>query len=142
METNGPFAAERSRGTNRQTGEQMTHWDMLNKENSNIVALFNLYQCVICSPVWRFLYNVIAQLQKSHCVCAKDCGKCRSGFHDRLRFGRLDWLTISLDFMLRTRAYYWVTTCLIFHGVNCLLPEFLLFKVNFLQGKSSCVYFL
>ena len=26
---NGPFAAERSRGTNRQTGEQMTHWDML-----------------------------------------------------------------------------------------------------------------
>ena len=124
----------------------MTHWDMLNKENSNIVALFNLYQCVICSPVWRFLYNVIAQLQKSHCVCVKDCGKCRSGFHDRFRFGRLDWLTISLDFMLRTRAqvvsYYWVTTCLVFHGVNCLLPEFLLFKVNFLQGKSSCVYFL
>ena len=27
----GPFEAEQSRGTNRQTGEQMTHWDMLNK---------------------------------------------------------------------------------------------------------------
>ena len=35
---------------NRRTGEQMTHGDMLNKENSNLVALFN---CVICSPVWR-----------------------------------------------------------------------------------------
>ena len=39
MNTNGPFAAERSRGSNRQTGEQMMHWDMLNKENSNLVAL-------------------------------------------------------------------------------------------------------
>ena len=27
---------------NRQTGEQATHWDMLNKENSNLVALFNI----------------------------------------------------------------------------------------------------
>ena len=27
---------------------------MLNKENSNLVALFNMPQCVICSPVWRF----------------------------------------------------------------------------------------
>ena len=70
METNGPFAAERSRGTNRQIGEQMTHWDMLNKENSNIVALFNLYQCVICSPVWRFLYNVIVSAAKVPlCLC-------------------------------------------------------------------------
>ena len=31
----------------------MTHWNMLNKENSNLVALFNMSQCVICSPVWR-----------------------------------------------------------------------------------------
>ena len=37
---------------NHQTGEQMTHWDMLNIENSNWVALFNMSQCVICSPVW------------------------------------------------------------------------------------------
>ena len=37
-----------------QTGEQMTHWAMLNKENSNLVVLFNMSQCVICSPVWRF----------------------------------------------------------------------------------------
>ena len=27
---------------NRQTREQMTHWDMLNKENSNLVALSNM----------------------------------------------------------------------------------------------------
>ena len=51
----GAFAAERSRGKNRQTGEQMTHGDMLNKENSNLVALFNMSQCVICSPVWQFV---------------------------------------------------------------------------------------
>ena len=36
-----------------QSGEQMTHWDMLNKENSNMMALFNMSQCVICSPVPR-----------------------------------------------------------------------------------------
>ena len=51
---------------NRHTGEQMTHWDMLNKENSDLVAFFNMSQCVICSPVWRFLYHVIAQLQMAH----------------------------------------------------------------------------
>ena len=45
---------------------QMTHWDMLNKENSNLVAFINMSQCGICSPVWRFLYHVIAQLQKAH----------------------------------------------------------------------------
>ena len=40
---------------NCQTGEQMTHRDKLKKENSNSVALFNMSQCVICSPVWRFV---------------------------------------------------------------------------------------
>ena len=39
---------------NRQTGEQLTHWNMLNKENSNLLALFNMSQGVICSSVWRF----------------------------------------------------------------------------------------
>ena len=29
---------------NCQTGEQMMHWDMLNKENSNMVALFKMFQ--------------------------------------------------------------------------------------------------
>ena len=38
----------------RQTGEQMTHWEMLNKENSNLVPVFNVSRCVFCSPVWRF----------------------------------------------------------------------------------------
>ena len=42
----------------------MTHWDTLNKTNSNLVAFFNMSQCVICSPVW--LYHVIAQLQKAN----------------------------------------------------------------------------
>ena len=39
---------------NHQTGEQMTHWDMLNKENWNLVALFNMCHCVNCSPVRQF----------------------------------------------------------------------------------------
>ena len=43
----------------------MTPWDMLNKEKSNMVALFNMSQCVACSPVWN-LYHVIAQLQRAH----------------------------------------------------------------------------
>ena len=63
---NGPLAAERSRGSNRQTGELMTLWDMLNKENSNLEAFFNMSQCITCSPVWRFLYHVIVQLQRAH----------------------------------------------------------------------------
>ena len=33
----------------------MTHGDTLNEENSDLVALFNMSQCVICSPVWRFV---------------------------------------------------------------------------------------
>ena len=49
-----------------QSGEQITHWDMLNKENSNMAALFHTSLCVICSPVWRLLYHVIAQLHKAH----------------------------------------------------------------------------
>ena len=51
---NGPFAAEQSRGTNRHTGEQMTHWDMLKKATKFEFSFFNMSQCVICSPVWRF----------------------------------------------------------------------------------------
>ena len=52
---------------NRQTGEQMTHWVMLNKGNSNLVAFFNMSQCVICSPVWRFCtMHVIAKLQRAY----------------------------------------------------------------------------
>ena len=40
---------------NRQTGEQMTHWDMLNKATTKFeVSLFNMSQWVICSPVWQF----------------------------------------------------------------------------------------
>ena len=35
---------------NRHTREQMTHWDMSNKENSNLVAFFNMSQCAIFEP--------------------------------------------------------------------------------------------
>ena len=49
--------------TNRQTGEQMTHWDMLKKATEFEFSLSNMSQCVTCSPVWQFLYHVIAQLQ-------------------------------------------------------------------------------
>ena len=54
LTVNGPFAAEHSRGTKSQTGEPMTHLNMLNEENSNLVALFNISRCIICPPVWRF----------------------------------------------------------------------------------------
>ena len=40
----GPFQLSDHVVQNRQTGEQMTHWDMLNKENSNLEALFNMSQ--------------------------------------------------------------------------------------------------
>ena len=43
----GPFQLSDHVVQNRQTGEQMTHW-------------------VICSPVWRFLYHVIAQLLRAN----------------------------------------------------------------------------
>ena len=39
---NGPFAAERSFGTNCQTGEQMMHWDMLDKASKFEFSLFNM----------------------------------------------------------------------------------------------------
>ena len=59
---NGPFAAKRSRGTNRQTGEQMTHWDMLHKATKFEFSLFNMSQCVTC-----FLHHVTGQLQRADC---------------------------------------------------------------------------
>ena len=37
---------------NLQTEEQMTHWDVLNKENSNLVDFFIMSQCATYSPVW------------------------------------------------------------------------------------------
>ena len=33
---------------------KMTHWDMLSKATKFELSLFNMVQCVICSPVWRF----------------------------------------------------------------------------------------
>ena len=51
---------------NRQTGEQMTHRNMSKKENSNLVDLFNMSQCILLSSM-AILYNVIAQLQRAHC---------------------------------------------------------------------------
>ena len=46
---------------NRQTGEQMTHWAMLNKENSDLVALLNMSQTCpmsLSSQHWKhFIHN-------------------------------------------------------------------------------------
>ena len=47
---NEPFAAERSRGTNQQSGEQMTYWDPVHHLLSNL----------------EMLYHVMAQLKMSH----------------------------------------------------------------------------
>ena len=51
---------------NGHTGEQMTHLHMLKKATKFEFSLFNMSQCVICSPIWRFLYHVVAQLQMAH----------------------------------------------------------------------------
>ena len=42
---------------NHQTGEQMTQRDMLNKENINLVALFNMFQYVICLQFGDFVLH-------------------------------------------------------------------------------------
>ena len=39
---------------NNKTGEQMTLWDMINKATKFEFSLFNMSQCVTCSPVWLF----------------------------------------------------------------------------------------
>ena len=37
---------------NRQTGEQLTNWDMLNKTTKFEFSLFDMSQSLIGSPVW------------------------------------------------------------------------------------------
>ena len=39
----------------RQTGEQMTHWDMLNKATKFKLSLFNMSQCVIAHLFAEFV---------------------------------------------------------------------------------------
>ena len=39
---------------NRQTGEQMVHWDMFNEATKFEFSLFKMAQCIICSPLWQF----------------------------------------------------------------------------------------
>jgi len=39
---------------------------MRNKATKFESSLFEMSQCVICSPVWRFLCHVIAQLQRAY----------------------------------------------------------------------------
>ena len=51
---------------NRLTGEQMMHWDMLNKETSNLVALFKHVPARHLLSSLAILYYVIAQLQRAH----------------------------------------------------------------------------
>ena len=43
----------------------MKHWDMLNKENSNLAALFKMSQYVIALQ-FSVLYHVIAQQQMTY----------------------------------------------------------------------------
>ena len=64
---NGSFAAEQSHGKNQQTGEQMTHWDMLNKATIKIWIVFVQHVPVrhLLSSL-AILYHMIAQLQEAH----------------------------------------------------------------------------
>ena len=54
------------------TGEQITHWDMLNKEHSNLVALVKMSQCVQFGD----LYHLIPQLQRAHSLQAMITSDC------------------------------------------------------------------
>lgn len=48
------------------TVEQTMHWDMVNKATKfEFFPCLNSSQCIICSPVRRFLYLVIAHLQRA-----------------------------------------------------------------------------
>ena len=51
---NGPFAAEQSRGTIRQTGEQMTYWDLLKKGNK-----FDFFGSISVSAIVRRFHKAI-----------------------------------------------------------------------------------
>ena len=68
LQHNGPFAAERPCGTkspNWRANDALGH---VERRKFNLVAFFNMSLFIICSPVSRFLYHVIAQLQKANCV--------------------------------------------------------------------------
>ena len=58
---------------NCQTGEKVMGWDILNKENSNLLAL-NVPGCHFL-PILAILYHVIAQEQKAH-LCLVDKVRC------------------------------------------------------------------
>ena len=51
----GPLQLSDHLVQNRQTGEQMTHWDMLNKATKFECSLFSMSQCVNSSSVCDFV---------------------------------------------------------------------------------------
>ena len=44
----------------------MTHWDMINIENSNLIAFINMSHDVIFPPVWRFFAPRDRSAAKGH----------------------------------------------------------------------------
>ena len=48
----GPLQLSDHMVQNCLTGEQFTQWHMLNNATKFQFSLFNMSQCVICSPVW------------------------------------------------------------------------------------------
>lgn len=89
---------------NRQTGEQMMYWNRLNKGNSNLVALFNLSQCVICSPLWRFCttrsFNCIGPIILFDCKIFVTCTSLVMQYH------AAKWLVVNiiiLSFFIRIK---------------------------------------
>ena len=51
----GPLQLSDHVEQNCQTGEQMKYWNMLDKATK---FEFSLFQCVICSPVWRTTWSL------------------------------------------------------------------------------------
>ena len=73
---------------NCQTGEQMMYWEMLNKVNSNLVALFNKSQCDICSPVWRFCTMWLLSCKRPFISASiKDWKQREQSLRLRMQFG-------------------------------------------------------
>lgn len=83
-------------------------------------------QCVICSAVWRLLYQVIAQLQMAHCI--KSIHNCNVTFNSKQVYNhkickykdwgstkafqqRPKWKKLRILNNFKCNYYYFISTC-------------------------------
>ena len=102
----GPLHLSNHMVQNCQTGEQMTHW-----ATKFQFSLFNMSQCIICSPVW---YHVIARLQMAHHEQNwNQCSLCL--WQDILFLLQWSWMVLTHGSLLKQSCminnnYYYVPT--------------------------------